>query len=149
MFITNIITTKIPWIQQQQNPHRPIEDGISRFQSTIDWLSQISLHPITPMPYSKHECGTQTERTNEGILRLNHLSLIKQKSSMIAIHPGSLGQHNKRVIIRFTVIYTRLLGQHKHGYPRILSAYIMRNFPISQSLRLYRNPQSESGVTKP
>ena len=48
------------------------------FHLTIDWLSQISLHPITLMPYSKNECGPQTKRTNQGILRLNHLTLINK-----------------------------------------------------------------------
>ena len=33
------------------------EDEITMFHLTVEWLSQISLQPFSPMPYSKHECG--------------------------------------------------------------------------------------------
>ena len=36
---------------------KPTGDGTSMLHSTIDWVSQISLQLITPVPYSKHECG--------------------------------------------------------------------------------------------
>ena len=38
--------------------NEPTGDGTTKFHPTIDWLSQVSLQPITPVPYSKHECGT-------------------------------------------------------------------------------------------
>ena len=59
--------------------NEPTGDGTTTFHPTIDWLSQISLHPITPVPYSKHKCGTH--RTHQKIpinvdatevLRLHH-----------------------------------------------------------------------------
>ena len=38
--------------------NEPTRDGTTTFHLTIDWMSQISLQSITPIPYSKHECGT-------------------------------------------------------------------------------------------
>jgi len=65
----------------------PTRDGTTTFYLTIDWLSQISLQPIIPVPYSKHECGTQTRRTNQGILRLNHLTLINKNKALLQSTP--------------------------------------------------------------
>ena len=38
--------------------NEPTRDGTTTFHPTINLLSQVSLQPITPIPYSKHECGT-------------------------------------------------------------------------------------------
>lgn len=39
--------------------NKPTKDGTTMLQLTTDWLSQVSLHLITPMPYLKHEYGSQ------------------------------------------------------------------------------------------
>ena len=36
--------------------NEPTGDGTTTFHPTIDWMSQVSLQPIIPVPYSKHEC---------------------------------------------------------------------------------------------
>ena len=41
--------------------NKPTEDGTTTFHPTIEWLSQISLQLFTLVPYSKHDCGTQTK----------------------------------------------------------------------------------------
>ena len=37
--------------------NEPTRYVTTMFHLTLEWLSQISLQPFTPMPYSKHECG--------------------------------------------------------------------------------------------
>ena len=38
--------------------NEPSKDGSTTLHLAIDWLIQVSLHPITLVPYSKHESGT-------------------------------------------------------------------------------------------
>ena len=95
MFITSIITIEIPRRQQPYNPHinqyntheltrsnnlilmmqRPNRFWTSTQPQT--WLSQISLQPFTPMPYTKHEHGiswNNPSKLNQGFQRPNHLN---------------------------------------------------------------------------
>jgi len=58
--------------------NEPTGDGTTTFHPTIDFLSQVSLHPITLMvPYSKHECGISENtplKTHLGLPEATHLN---------------------------------------------------------------------------
>ena len=43
--------------------------GLPRTIEPLIGLTKSFFHPITPVPYSKHECGNQTQ-TKPGFLRL-------------------------------------------------------------------------------
>ena len=57
--------------------NEPTGDGTTTFNPTVDWLSQVSLQPITPVRYSKHECGIPENtsiKTHQGLLEATHLN---------------------------------------------------------------------------
>jgi len=86
--------------------NKPTEDGPTMFHLTIEWMSQISLHSFTLVPYSKHDCGAQTKITQLGHIEAKLPHPHQHKLGFTIIHPGSLGQHNEHIIIGFTVIST-------------------------------------------
>ena len=84
--------------------NEPTGDGTTTFHPTIEWLGKVTLQPITPMQYSKHECGISEKKSIKshlGLPEVTHLnpsnldstswSKITKNHHQIGIHPSLPG----------------------------------------------------------
>ena len=109
------------------------------FHPTIYWLSQVSLQPITPVPYSKHECGTSSNtsiKTNLGLPEANHLN----PQPMTPPH----GQKSQPLLIGLYPSCSRALKcLFQPGLPRlVIQPQLLQGFQIFFPTRASRSSNS-------